>query len=442
MTFGAANDVVPIEPLGRAVDADVKVPGSKSHTNRAMICAALATGTSVLDGILLADDTEAMMAAVAAIGAGVEVSGGAAEPAAKVRGLGTDQDAKGVNDQPGSPSDLVRVDVRQSGTTGRFLLAVLAGLDGRFVLDGDEQLRQRPFGPQLDALRAVGAEIVGEQLPLTINGRRAPTSHLSVAGDISSQFLSGLLLAAPLANGTTTIEVSGDLISRPYVELTLSTMRDFGVEVQRQDDLRHFVVPRSTYRAESVAIEPDASAASYFFGLAALTGGRVRVEGLGSETIQGDIKFVEVLERMGCKVSLGPGHTEVVGPDRLQGVDVDMSDISDTVQTLAVVASQAESPTYISGVGFIRNKETDRLSATATELQRLGIDCVEMPDGLVINPGKPRAGVVQTYDDHRMAMSFTMLGLVHRGVEIAQPGCVSKTFPRFFEVIEDLRTNT
>ncbi len=446
MTSGPLDAEFPITPLAGPVDASVRVPGSKSHTNRALVCAALAEGQSMLRGVLLADDTEAMMSAIEPIGAAVErFDDDAAGPGVTVTGrsdvgnAGALQGEVTGGDSSSSAVNPVTVDVRQSGTTGRFLLAVLAGLSGNFVLDGDPQLRRRPFGPQLEALRASGALIDGEHLPLTITGRTMPGGTVEVSGDVSSQFLSGLLLAAPLASAPTELVVPGSLVSKPYVELTLATMADFGLTVDHDGDFTRFVVPASAYKPADVHIEPDASAASYFFGAAAVNGGRIRVEGLGRSTVQGDLNFVNVLARMGCKVQIAENYTEVERVSPLNGVEVDMSDISDTVQTLAVVASQATSPTTITGVGFIRNKETDRLAATATELQRLGIACRETEDGLVIEPGPPRPGVVQTYDDHRMAMSFALLGLRHDGIVIANPSCVGKTFPRFFDVLDELR---
>ncbi len=406
------------------------VPGSKSHTNRALICAALADGRSELSGVLFADDTEAMLHGLSQLGVG----------------LSPDPDRQLVAVDGGltagsSDGDPVLVDVRKSGTTSRFLLPVLAATPGRFVLDGHEQLRARPFGPQLDALRSLGATIDGDGLPLDISGAVLRGGSVDVASSISSQYLSGLLLAAPLFEGRTIITVAGDLVSRPYVELTIATMAAFGVAVTLDDgtDGQRFAVDHGGYQPASLALEPDASAASYFFAAAAITGGRVRVDGLGTDTIQGDLRFVEVLERMGAEVNYGPNWTEVAGTGTLRGISVDMADISDTAQTLAVVAAFANSPTEIDGIGFIRFKETDRIGAVVTELKRLGLDVSETDDGMVINPGRPNPGVVDTYDDHRMAMSFALLGLVHEGIEIDNPGCVDKTFPDFFEVLDQLR---
>ncbi len=431
----AAPDPLPLKPFAHPIDATVDIPGSKSHTNRALLCAALAPGRSTLSRVLFADDTEAMMGALARLGVALDADAGTGV----VRlGGGPGQDL--VTRTAEVP---LTIDVRQSGTTGRFLLPLLAAIDGRFLLDGHAQLQARPVGPQLDALRSMEAAIEGEQLPLRIDGRRLTGGEVSVSADVSSQFLSGLLLAAPAFAGPTTVTVDGPMVSRPYVDLTISTMAQFGVEVEAEVDARtpaaSYRVPGGPYQAADLELEPDASGASYFFAAAAVTGGRVRVDGLGADTIQGDLGFVHLLARMGAEVEVGPTWTEVRGSGRLDGIEVDMADVSDTAQTLAVVATFASSPTTIDGVGFIRHKETDRLGATVAELTRRGIQATETDDGMIIEPGVPEPGVVRTYDDHRMAMSFALLGLVHEGIEVENPGCVAKTFPDFFDRLERLR---
>ena len=420
-----------VEPLSSPPDVTLSVPGSKSHTNRALICAALADGRSVLGGVLFADDTHAMLDSLTRLGISVEVDPSAAS--ATIDG--------GLAPGPTAAEAPLLVDVRKSGTTSRFLLPVLAATPGRFVLDGHEQLRARPFGPQLDALRDLGAEVTGEGLPLAITGRRLDGGTISVASSVSSQYLSGLLLAAPLFGGRTTIVVTGELVSRPYVALTISAMSAFGVAVAtiEEEGEQRYVIESGPYKPVSLDLEPDASAASYFFAAAAITGGRVRVDGLGTNTVQGDLGFVDVLEQMGATVRRGPDWTEVEGTGTLRGIAVDMADISDTAQTLAVVAAFADGPTEIRGIGFIRFKETDRIGAVVTELSKRGLQVTETDDGMVINPGVPTPGVVETYEDHRMAMSFALLGLVHPGIEIDNPGCVDKTFPTFFEALDQLR---
>jgi 3-phosphoshikimate 1-carboxyvinyltransferase len=418
------SDPRPIVPLDRPPDATVVVPGSKSHTNRALVCAALAEGSSTLRGALFADDTAAMVGGLGAVG--IDVATSPAEARMTVTGCGGRL-----------PEDAAVLDVRQSGTTGRFLLPMLALGPGPYVLDGEAQLRSRPFGDLADALRALGVSIAGTGLPLTVEGGLLQGGEIRLPGSLSSQFLSGLLLSAPCAATETIIEITDGLVSKPYVDLTLETMAAFGAVVDR-DGYERFTVAPTGYRPARVDIEPDASAASYFFA-AAVPEGRVRLEGLGTGTVQGDLRFVDALEAMGAEVLREADATEVRGPTRPHGIEIDMADISDTVQTLAVVATFADSPTRITGVGFIRHKETDRLAAVVRELTKLGIGATEEPDGLTVHPGRPGPGTVATYDDHRMAMSFALLGLRSPGIAIADPDCVAKTFPTFFDVLETLR---
>lgn len=416
-----------IEPLARPPSAVVRVPGSKSHTNRALVCAALAEGTSTLSGVLFADDTEAMLSILETLGFELEIDRAGAR--VTVRG------------HAGSlPVGAATLNARKSGTTSRFILPMLTLGAGRYVLDGHEQMRARPFDDLVAALDQLGARLEGNRLPLVVHGDgRLSGGAMTIGGSVSSQFLSALLLVAPCAADSVEITIADELVSKPYIDLTLATMRAFGVEVEN-DDYQHFMIPASGYRSTEIQIEPDASAASYFFAAAAITGGRVRVEGLGTSSIQGDVRFAEILEQMGADVTFAEDFVEVSGTHTLRGVDVDMSDISDTAQTLAVVAPFADSPTRVRGIGFIRRKETDRIAAVVTELRRLGIDAAEEEDGFVIQPGRPSPGLVTTYDDHRMAMSFSLLGLVAPGIEIDDPSCVSKTFPDFFDVLAELAT--
>ncbi|MEM7340319.1 MAG: 3-phosphoshikimate 1-carboxyvinyltransferase [Actinomycetota bacterium] len=416
-----------IEPLIARPDVTVAVPGSKSHTNRALACAALADGRSQLDGALFAEDTWAMINALGNLGLDVDANPDRVEIV--VDGCG--------GALPAGPR---RLDVAQSGTTGRFLLATLALGEGPYVLDGDEQLRARPFGPLVHALRTLGASIDGDRLPLTVNGG-AGGGRVELGGSVSSQFLSGLLMAAPCAataGADVVIELTDELVSVPYVALTLATMATFGVDVDHSADHQRFRVPAQRYRATDAAIEPDASAASYFFAAAAITGGRVRIPGLSAATVQGDLRFVDILAEMGAEVTYEPDAVTVVGRE-LRGVTVDMRDCSDVAQTLAMVATFASEPTTITGIGFIRHKETDRVSAVVDELTKLGITAVSDADGFTVHPGVPTPGAVATYRDHRMAMSFALLGLVHPGIVIEDPDCVAKTFPDYFSVLDRLR---
>ena len=407
-------EVVRLEPLAAPPDAVVRPPGSKSITNRALICAALAEGESVLRGALFADDTRAMLGAVAALGAAVEAS----EEQALVRLTGA---RLGMTP--------VRIDAGQSGTTSRFVLAALAVGSAECVVDGDRQLRARPFGPLVDALGqlGVGVRALGEPgcLPLAVRG---PTGggRVALAGHVSSQFLSGLLMAAPLMAAGLEIELTSPLVSAPYVAMTRAVMAAFGVAV---DGLR---VEPAAYRSCDLAIEADATAASYFFAAAAISGGRVTVEGLGRDSIQGDVAFLDVLERMGARVERRPDSITVSGSGTLRGLDIDMSEISDTAQTLAAVAVFADGPTRVRGIGFIRAKETDRIAAIVTELRRAGIAAEAEDDGFRITPGEPAPARFETYDDHRMAMSLALLSLRAPGIELTDPGCVAKTYPDYF----------
>ena len=415
-------------PFDGPVDAVVAVPGSKSFTNRALVCAALARGGSTLVGVLDSDDTEAMFGCLDALGIAVE-----RDPVlhrAVVHGAG------GGSGQPAAT-----LDVRQSGTTARFVTPMAALGHGRFTVDGHPQMRARPMDDLLRALLKLGVDVTssgGGRLPLRIEADGVQGGMVTVSGTASSQFLSGLLLSAPCYERGLLVEVEGDLVSKPYVDMTIATMRAFGAVIECRGHASFRVEPTG-YAATDYRIEPDASAASYFFAAAAVTGGHVRVEGLGFDAIQGDIHFVDALEAMGCTVERGTDAISVQGPAQLRGIDVDMGHCSDTAQTLAAVAVFAESPTTVTGVGFIRGKETDRIAAVVRELTRCGILAIERADGFVVHPGTPSPAAVETYDDHRMAMSFALLGLRVPGIEIVNPGCVAKTFPLYFEVLETLR---
>jgi 3-phosphoshikimate 1-carboxyvinyltransferase len=307
------------------------------------------------------------------------------------------------------------------------------------LLDGHQQLRDRPMADQLEALGALGARVVGTDghLPLRSSGGGAAGGRVQVSGATSSQFLSGLLMAGPLFQRGLSIEVTDTLVSRPYVDLTVAVMERFGAAVER-DGYGRFSVGAGGYAAQRYAIEPDASAASYFFALAAMTHGRIRVEGLGRAAIQGDMGFLDVLAAMGASVRQGEDWTEVVGGE-LHGVDVDLADISDTAPTLAAVAAVADSPTRLRGIGFVRGKESDRIGAVIAELRRLGVRADEHDDGFTVYPGGLRPEVVRTYADHRLAMAFSLLGMVSDGVSIADPGCVAKTFPSYWDALEGVR---
>jgi 3-phosphoshikimate 1-carboxyvinyltransferase len=423
-----------VVPFEYPVDADVSIPGSKSITNRALLCAALATGVTELRGVLQADDTEAMQDCIVALGAKSE----------RLSGDGTVLAVTGVGGK-WSPGP-VTVDARMSGTTARFIAPSLLLGSGAYVLDGRESMRERPMGDLVVALRSAGAGVedrVGGRLPLTVKVGPSLSREprvLTVPGNVSSQFLSGLLLAAPCLERGALVRVEGDLVSRPYVDMTIAVMSAFGASVTEVSPGEFEVHPTGYTSPGSFVIEPDASAASYAFAAAAITGGRVFVPALGLSSTQGDLRFASILAEMGATVLITESGTEVAAESgSLRGVTVNMADCSDTAQTLAVVAVHASGPTMVTGIGFIRQKETNRVAAVVAELRRCGIDATEHDDGFVINPGSVQPAVVQTYRDHRMAMSFALLGLREPGISIADPGCVAKTFPNYFSVLESWR---
>jgi len=413
---------VEIQPSG-PLRASIRPPGSKSITNRALVCAALARGESTLSGALDSDDTRVMIEGLGRLGITVEHD----RQAAVIRLAGCDGCP---------PAERAELFVGNSGTTVRFLTALVTLGKGTFRLDGTPRMRERPIGDLLDALGQLGADARSEGQngcpPVVVRATGLPGGRATVAGDISSQFLSGLLMAAPCARGTVESAVRGELVSKPYIETTLAVMGAFGVDVAH-DELRRFTIPAPVpYRGRTYAIEPDASAAGYFFAAAAITGGEVTVEGLSRQSLQGDVAFCDCLERMGCRVEYGSDAITVAGGP-LRGIEADMNAISDTVQTLSAVALFADGPTTVRGVAHIRHKETDRLGALATELRKLGAGVEELDDGLRITPAEPHGAWIDTYDDHRMAMSLALVGLRVPGVAIRDPGCTAKTYPRFFD---------
>ncbi len=421
---------IEIRPSG-PVSGHIRPPGSKSITNRALVCAALAGGPSRLEGVLDSEDTRVMIAALQSLG--IKIHFDTSSAVAEVEGCG--------GRIPAARADL---DVANSGTTARFLAAMLTLGHGHFRLDGTRRMRERPIQDLLDALRQLGADIATEHddgcPPLVIPARGLAGGRATIRGDVSSQFLSGMLMAAPYAKVPVELGVDGALSSQPYVRMTLEIMRAFGGEVDAEDLRRFRVSNQHHYAGRHFPIEPDASAASYFFAAAAITGGQVTVDGLSRASLQGDVAFVDVLARMGCKVIDRADSITVEGRP-LRGVDANMNAISDTVQTLAAVSLFAKGPTTIRGVAHIRHKETDRIGALANELRRLGATVDERPDGLRIEPAPLEGAQIETYDDHRMAMSLALVGLRVPGVVIRDPGCTAKTYPRFFDDLDSLTSS-
>ena len=424
------SDSITIQPCG-PIHKSIRPPGSKSITNRALICAALADGESKLTGALDSDDTQVMIAGLNQLGIPVTTANNNTELTIQGR------DGK----IPANSADLF---IGNSGTTVRFLTAMTALGSGRYRLDGVPRMRERPIADLIDALNQLGGDVSSEDgngcPPVLVNGTGLPGRQASIAGNISSQYLSGLLMAAPCAVDQIILDVEDELVSKPYVAMTIKVMESFGATVGNEDFSRFVIKNGQSYTGCEYDIEPDASAASYFWAAAAITGGKVIVEGLHRNALQGDVAFCDCLEKMGCDVEYGPDSITVTGPKdsgSLRGIDIDMNAISDTVQTLAAVAVFATGTTTVRGVAHNRHKETDRLADLVTELKRLGIDAEETDDGLIIRPGPLQPATIETYDDHRMAMSLALVGLRQEGVDITNPGCTAKTYPKYFEDLQN-----
>lgn len=442
-----------LSPIPHPLNASVRVPGSKSLTNRALLLAALAEGTTTLENALFSDDSHYFAEALVRLGFDIHRDPDNAR--VTVTGLG--------GRIPAASASLF---IGNAGTAARFLSAFLTLGHGEYLLDGDARMRQRPIGDLVSALHSLGAQISpldlnnckvleGSSLntdnwslntdyskiclPIKIIASGLPGGKTRIAGDISSQFLSALLMAAPYAQSPVEIEVTTELNSKPYVDMTLAIMQDFGVTVQRDGYNSFHITPALYSPLSAYLVESDASAASYFFAAAAVCGGTVRVENISRKSVQGDIAFLDVLEKMGCEVHETDHCILVTGHSPLRGLDVDMRDIPDTAQTLAAIAPFASSPTRIRGIASARVKETDRIHATCVELARLGVRVEEQADGMTIYPcANIQPATIRTYNDHRMAMAFSLIGLRVPGIDIENPACVSKTFPRFFKVLEQL----
>ena len=416
-------DTLELKPARRAAGT-VRLPGSKSISNRVLLLASLAEGETEVTGLLDADDTRVMRDALSALG--VRFSQG------KVVGVG------GV-----FPVKQAELSLGNAGTAFRPLTAALALSGGEYRLSGVARMHERPIGDLVDALRAIGARIdyAGKEgyPPLVVHSGKVNASLVRVRGQVSSQFVTALLMALPLLEKESTLEIQGELISKPYVEITLNVMRRFGVAVSR-DGWRALHIPAGSYRSPGkIFVEGDASSASYFLAAGALGGGPVRVEGVGRSSIQGDVRFTEVLERMGATVSIGENFIEVKGDGKLRAIDMDMNHIPDAAMTAAVLALFADGPSTLRNIGSWRVKETDRIAAMAIELRKLGATVEEGRDYLSITPAPLRPNVaIDTYDDHRMAMSFSLVSLAGVPVRINDPSCVGKTFPQYFEELASI----
>ncbi|HEY9151722.1 MAG TPA: 3-phosphoshikimate 1-carboxyvinyltransferase [Anaerolineales bacterium] len=418
-----------IKPIHQPLNATVRVPGSKSLTNRALLIASLANGTTRLTNALFSDDSRYFATALQTLGFDIQLN--EANHEMIVTGLGGK-----------IPANKAELFIGNAGTAARFLSAFLTLGNGEYILDGEARMRERPIGDLVDALTQLGAklETTNHCPPVKIFASGLCGGKTKIAGDISSQFLSALLMVAPYAKSLVEIEVATELNSKPYVDMTIALMKDFGVEIRRNGYELFTIHPTFYSPLSAYSIESDASAASYFFAAPAICSGTVRVENISRRSKQGDIAFLDVLEQMGCQVTEGENFIEISGAESLLGVDVDMRDIPDTAQTLAAIAPFASSSTRIRGIASARVKETDRVHATCVELARLGVQVDEHEDGMTIYPCQIfKPANIQTHNDHRMAMAFSLIGLRFNGVTIENPSCVSKTFPSFFEVLETLR---
>ncbi len=413
-----------IPPLANPVSGEVNIPGSKSITNRALLLAALASGESSITHALFSDDTHYFSECLQKLSIPLISKPDSQEFIVKGKG----------GKIPAARANLF---VGNAGTAARFITALVALGKGEYFLDGVPRMRERPIGELLTALEENGAKIEFSQntgaMPFSLKANGFEGGSIRLRGDKTSQGISALLMIAPYALRDVSLEITGDMVSLPYLELTCRMMRQWGVEVENPEPALFKIKAGQLYKPLNYLVEPDASGASYFFAAAAVTKSFVKVNKLTLQSLQGDTRFVNVLEQMGCRVTWGPDYLALQGNEKLKGLEIDLNGMSDLVPTLAAIAPFASSPVTIRNVEHIRWKETDRITAVVTELRRLGTRVEEYPDGLKIYPGPLKPAEIETYDDHRMAMAFAITGLVSPGVVIKNPGCTAKTFPDFFD---------
>jgi 3-phosphoshikimate 1-carboxyvinyltransferase len=423
-----------LAPITKPFDVRLELPGSKSFANRAIVCAALTNAPCTISNLSPGDDTALMLNVLADLGWNV------ARPNPMSRDVSLTPPTK-------PPGHLVKIYTGAAGTVTRFAAALLTAIPGRFVLDANERMRDRPMGELIGALRQLGARITEKGkpgcVPLEIEGASLRGGKCRLRGDVSSQFLSALLMVGPTRGGGIEVEVEGELVSKPYADITVQVMSAFGFEVKR-DGYRCFHALEAKGRGRGAratyTCPPDGTAASYFWGAAAVTGGKCVIDGLTRQDVQGDVKFVELLEQMGCEIlefpnGLGVGAQHAAP---LRAINADLSALPDCAQTLAVVCTFAKGTSRLTGLGTLRVKETDRIAALQAELKKLGVVTHAGSDWLEVeglgdkSPERQRRVIVQTYDDHRMAMSFAIAGL-RVPLSIENPECVSKSFPTFWE---------
>ncbi len=412
----------------KKLDATVRVPGSKSYTQRALLIASLAEGESLLRNALISDDTKHLMEALRSLGAGILAAG-------------TDIAVTGTGGNIQNPGE--KLFLGNNGTALRFLTSLASLGTGEVILDGSDRLRERPLQPLLDALQGLGANCrsIGNTgcPPVAIQGGGLRGGRAIFTDARSSQYISSLLISAPYAREDMVVELRGSTASLPYIDMTTGVMHHFGVDVIKKKTDEYIVQARQKYAGRDYSIESDVSSASYFFLAAAICKGKVRVLNINPDTPQGDIGLLKIMEQLGCRVLRGPDWVEVTGNTlHAGGFRFDMAHMPDMVPTLAVLSAFRPGRTGIGNVSHLRLKESDRIAALVNELNRTGIDAEEREDGLIINGGTPHGARIETYDDHRIAMSFAVAGLAAEGMEIKDETCVSKSFPDFWEKLERL----
>jgi len=416
-----------IKPI-KHLNATVKVPGSKSYTQRALIIGALAKGRSFLRGALLSEDTECLIEALGSLGSEISNKDG-------------DIIINGTSGNITNPGR--KVYLGNNGTAMRFLTGLVSLGKGVFTLAGDPRLCERPIKPLLDALKVLGVDARSKNgrgsPPVVVHAKGLRGGRVTLADIDSSQYVSSLLICAPFGEKDTVLELQGHIPSLPYIDMTMEVMKEFGVEVTKESPSRYSVKSAQRYEGKRYRIEGDVSSASYFFLAAALCRGRVRVQNINPRTLQGDIKFLPIMERLGCTVIRKDDWVEVVGGELTLGEYIfDLGDMPDMVPTLSILAAVRPGRTIIKNVSHLRMKESNRLEALVTELKKVGVLAEERDDGLVIDGNRPRGAEIETYGDHRIAMSFAMLGLATPGIRIKERDCVNKSFPGFWEGLKKM----
>ncbi len=423
-----------VKVLDHAIDCAVEVPGSKSITNRALLMAALSKGESRLNGVLFSDDSRHFLTSLIALGYIIEVN--EVEKYVVINGHGAD-----------IPKKQGTIDVGSAGTAARFLTAMLALSDGEYTIQASEQMKKRPMLPLFEALTSMGAKFTFLEkeghLPVQVTGAAfngaKPATEVDIDISESTQFLSALLMVAPMLSDGLKIHITSEKTEGSYIRITMKMMHQFGCDTMHEGNL-YEIQAGQQYIAETYQIEPDVSAACYFYAAAALTGSHILVENVHSTSMQGDMKFLDVLKQMGCVIREEREGIYVTGPKDgvYNGVDIDMNDFSDQTMTLAAIAPFAKTSTYIRNIGHIRLQESDRIHAIVTELTKMGIQVEEEEDAIRIHPGNPQPSLVETYEDHRMAMAFALVGLRSEGIVIDRYECCAKTFENYFRVLDTL----